>query len=251
MGATHLNNLLRFEQEGKVRIAALCDCDENRLEAAWENTGKRATPYRDYRSILERKDIDAVLIATPDHWHCQMVLDAVAAKKDIYCEKGFCRTLGEAKLMRDALKKSGVVFQLGHQARESTCAFQAKELLAQDILGLTAEQGKRRERAAGIMNEIRGLSRNILDRAGAEVETSSQVTQAMTGVTARAENITKLTSLQTERSAVLRQIIGEMSDVASKNAQGAAGASKTTEELARIADELGQLVEQFRISRDI
>ncbi|HMK34679.1 MAG TPA: methyl-accepting chemotaxis protein [Desulfomonilaceae bacterium] len=123
--------------------------------------------------------------------------------------------------------------------------------LAQDILGLTAEQGKRRERAASIMNEIRDLSRNILDKAGLEVETSGQVTQAMNTVTGRAENITKLTSLQTERAAVLRQIIGEMSDVASRNAQGAAGASKTTEDLARIADELGQLVEQFRISRDI
>jgi methyl-accepting chemotaxis protein len=123
--------------------------------------------------------------------------------------------------------------------------------LAQDILGLTAEQGKRRERAASIMDEIRGLSRNILDRASTEVETSSLVTQAMTTVTSRAENITKLTSLQTERAAVLRQIIGEMSDVASKNAQGAAGASQSTEELARIADELGQLVEQFRISRDV
>lgn len=123
--------------------------------------------------------------------------------------------------------------------------------LAQDILGLTAEQGKRRERAASIMGEIRDLSRNILDKAGVEVEASTQVTQAMQGVTSRAENITKLTSLQTERAAVLRQIIGEMSDVASKNAQGAAGASKSTEDLAAIADELGQLVEQFRISRDV
>jgi methyl-accepting chemotaxis protein len=149
---------------------------------------------------------------------------------------------------------SGISEGTVRQTTDATNVQKAMErltTLAQDILGLTAEQGKRRERAAGIMNEIRGLSRNILDRAGAEVETSSQVTQAMTGVTARAENITKLTSLQTERSAVLRQIIGEMSDVASKNAQGAAGASKTTEELARIADELGQLVEQFRISRDI
>lgn len=121
--------------------------------------------------------------------------------------------------------------------------------LAQDILGLTAEQGKRRERAAGLMGEIRELSRSVLERAGTQVETSTAVTQEMEQVTA--ENITKLTGLQTERAAVLRQIMSEMSDVASRNAQGAAGASQTTDELSKTAEELGQLVEQFRISREI
>jgi hypothetical protein len=89
----------------------------------------------DYRELLADRNVDAVVIATPDHWHCQMVLDAVKAGKDIYCEKGFSRTLAEAKLMRDALKKSKVMFQLGHHARQATCALQAKELIAQDILG--------------------------------------------------------------------------------------------------------------------
>ncbi len=120
--------------------------------------------------------------------------------------------------------------------------------LAQDITGLTSEQAKRRERAAEIIGEIRGMSQNILDRAAAEVQASVEVTQAVETVTGRAENITKLTSMQTERAAVLRQVIGEMSEVASVNAQGAAGASQTTDELARVADELGQLVEQFVIS---
>jgi len=82
--------------------------------------------------------VDAVIIGTPDHWHCQMVLDAAKAGKDIYCEKGFSRTLAEAKLMRDALKKSSVVFQLGHHARQATCAMQAREVIAQ---GLLADHG--------------------------------------------------------------------------------------------------------------
>ena len=64
-----------------------------------------------------------------------MVLDAVKAGKDIYCEKGFSRTLDEAKQMRAALKQSNVVFQLGHQARQSACALQAKELIATGALG--------------------------------------------------------------------------------------------------------------------
>jgi predicted dehydrogenase len=79
--------------------------------------------------------VDAVIIGTPDHWHCQMVLDAAKAGKDIYCEKGFSRTLAEAKLMRAALKQSGVVFQLGHHARQATCAVQAREVIARGLLG--------------------------------------------------------------------------------------------------------------------
>ncbi len=130
-------------------------------------------------------------------------------------------------------------------------AMERLTILAQDILGLTAEQAKRRERAASLMGEIRALSRNILEKAGTEVETSNAVTEEMTGVTARADNITKLTGLQTERAAVLRQIMTEMADVASTNAKGAAAASETTQQLSRVADELGELVEQFRITREI
>jgi predicted dehydrogenase len=91
--------------------------------------------YVDYRELLADKNVDAVVIGAPDHWHCQMVLDAAKAGKDIYCEKGFARTLPEAKLMRDALNKSKVVFQLGHQARQSTAALQARDLITQGILG--------------------------------------------------------------------------------------------------------------------
>jgi predicted dehydrogenase len=94
-----------------------------------------AKAYVDYRELLADPKVDAVVIATPDHWHCQMVLEAVKAGKDIYCEKGFSRTLAEAKQMRDALKASPVVFQLGHHARQAACALQAKELIAQGILG--------------------------------------------------------------------------------------------------------------------
>lgn len=123
--------------------------------------------------------------------------------------------------------------------------------LAQDILGLTGEQAKRREAAESVMAALREESRVIVERAAAEVEAASGITVAMGEVTDRAENVTKLTGLQTERSAVLRQIMSEMADVAALNAQGAAGASGTTQELARIADELATLVEQFRISRDM
>ncbi len=119
-----------------VKVTAVCDVyGPHRQKGIERSRNPEVKAYVDYRELLADPNVDAVVIGTPDHWHCQMVLDAAKAGKDIYCEKGFARTLGEAKLMRDALKKSGVVFQLGHHARQSQCALQAKELLAQDILG--------------------------------------------------------------------------------------------------------------------
>jgi predicted dehydrogenase len=119
-----------------VTVVAVSDVyGPHRQKGLERSQNPEARAYEDYRDLLADPRVDAVIIATPDHWHCQMVLDAVKAGKDIYCEKGFSRTLQEAKLMRDALKKSRVVFQLGHQARQATCALQAKELIAQGILG--------------------------------------------------------------------------------------------------------------------
>jgi len=119
-----------------VKVVAVCDVyGPHRQKGLERSQNPQAKAYLDYRDLLSDPNVDAVVIATPDHWHCQMVLDAVKAGKDIYCEKGFSRTLDEAKVMREALKKSQVVFQLGHQARQATCALQAKELIAQGLLG--------------------------------------------------------------------------------------------------------------------
>jgi predicted dehydrogenase len=119
-----------------VKVVAVCDVyAPHRQKGVERSLNPEAKAYVDYRELLADPKVDAVIIATPDHWHCPMVLDAVKAGKDIYCEKGFSRTLAEAKLMRDALKHSRVVFQLGHHARQATCALQARELIAQDILG--------------------------------------------------------------------------------------------------------------------
>ena len=115
-----------------VKVTAVCDVyGPHRQKGIERSRNPDVKAYVDYRELLADPNVDAVIIATPDHWHCQMVLDAVKAGKDIYCEKGFSRTLAEAKLMRDALKRSRVVFQLGHHARQATCALQAKELIAQ------------------------------------------------------------------------------------------------------------------------
>ncbi len=119
-----------------VKVVAVSDVyGPHRQKGLDWSQNPEAKAYEDYRDLLADPRVDAVVIATPDHWHCQMVLDAVAAGKDIYCEKGFSRTLEEARRMRDALRKSKVVFQLGHQARQATCALQAKEIIASGLLG--------------------------------------------------------------------------------------------------------------------
>ena len=123
-------------QVAGVKVVAVCDVyGPHRQKGVERSLNPGVKAYVDYRELLADRNVDAVIVATPDHWHCPIVLDAVKAGKDIYCEKGFSRTLAEAKLMRDALKKSGVVFQLGHHARQATCAVQAREAIAQGMLG--------------------------------------------------------------------------------------------------------------------
>ena len=119
-----------------VKVTAICDVyGPHRDKGVKRCQNPDVKAYTDYREMLADPNVDAVVISAPDHWHCRMVLDAVGAGKDIYCEKGFARTLDEAKRMRAALTQAKTVFQLGHQARQSTCALQAKEAIATGILG--------------------------------------------------------------------------------------------------------------------
>ena len=81
-----------FAKDKGVRVGAVCDVYEPNLEKGLSETGNQARAYRNYKQLLESKEIDAVIIATPEHWHHQMMLDALAAGKDIYIEKPFCQT---------------------------------------------------------------------------------------------------------------------------------------------------------------
>ena len=91
--------------------------------------------YRHYHEMLEDKDIDAVMIATPDFHHAQMTIDAAQAGKHIYCEKSIVRTEEEIHNVYDAVKNSNIVFQLGHQITKNVIYQQAKEIIERDILG--------------------------------------------------------------------------------------------------------------------
>ena len=102
-------------------FAALADVDANVLGATAEKVrkkqGKAPDTYQDYRKILDRKDIDAVMIATPDHWHTKVAVEAMLAGKDVYCEKPLTLTIAEGKLIEKVVKKTGRVFQVGTMQR--------------------------------------------------------------------------------------------------------------------------------------
>ncbi|MCY2976076.1 MAG: Gfo/Idh/MocA family oxidoreductase [Planctomycetota bacterium] len=102
-------------------FAALADVDSKVLGVNIEKTEKaqkkRPDAYKDYRSILDRKDIDAVMIATPDHWHTKIAVEAMYAGKDVYCEKPLTLTIAEGKLIEKVVKETGRVFQVGTMQR--------------------------------------------------------------------------------------------------------------------------------------
>ena len=102
-------------------FAALADVDSNVLgenvEKVKKAQGKAPDSYKDYRKVLDRKDIDAVMIATPDHWHTKVAVEAMLAGKDVYCEKPLTLTIAEGKLIEKIVKQTGRVFQVGTMQR--------------------------------------------------------------------------------------------------------------------------------------
>jgi len=120
---------------GGVKLVAVCDIYDGRLEGAKEKWGSDLFTTRDYREVLARPDIDAVIIATPDHWHSHITIDALNAGKDVYCEKPMVHALEEGKRVIEAQQKSGRILQIGSQYASSLVYQKAKELLAQGAIG--------------------------------------------------------------------------------------------------------------------
>jgi len=137
-------NLLRRPD---CQVVAVCDVDRTRREAARrtvENHYAQAAgnlrhtscrDYLDFRALLARRDIDAVVIATPDHWHAFIAIAAARAGKDIYCEKPLCQSIHEARAMVRAVRRYGRVFQTGSMQRSMTEFRRACELVRNGRLG--------------------------------------------------------------------------------------------------------------------
>jgi predicted dehydrogenase len=128
MGSGHLNAL-------KNQAAALCDVDQNHLARAVDMVGRKVDTYDDYRRILDRKDIDAVFIAAPDHWHGVMTVHACEAGKDVYCEKPASNTVEEGRAMVRAAERYGRVVQIGSQGRSQNYAYKACQFIKNGGIG--------------------------------------------------------------------------------------------------------------------
>ncbi len=122
-------------QTGVAELVAVADIYDGRRERAQEVWGKQVFTTRDYREVLARNDVDAVIIATPDHWHAQIAVDAMNAGKDVYCEKPVVQMLPDGHKVIAAEKKTGRIFQVGSQRVSSIVFAKAKELLAAGVIG--------------------------------------------------------------------------------------------------------------------
>jgi predicted dehydrogenase len=134
-----------FMNQPGCGIAAVCDVDEQKMKAAQEVVdnfpldykAKRlmCAGYRDFRDLLARKDIDAVIIATPDHWHSIISIEACKAGKDVYCEKPLATSVAEARAIVNEARRSERIFQTGSMQRSDRKFHQACELVRNGYIG--------------------------------------------------------------------------------------------------------------------
>lgn len=132
MGGGHLGG---FAGNNQVQVLAVCDVYEPHRMNARNRIGGDCAAYNDFRELLDRCDIDAVVISTPDHWHTLISIMAAQAGKDIYCEKPLTLTIGEGRPLVNAVRRYGRVFQVGSQQRSEWNFRYACELVRSGKIG--------------------------------------------------------------------------------------------------------------------
>jgi predicted dehydrogenase len=123
-----------FKEIG-VEMAAVCDVYEGNLKKGLSAASSGAKAYTDYRKLLEDKSLEVVVVATPDHWHARMVIDAVEAGKDVYVEKPLAHTIDEGFAIERAVQRTGRVVQVGTQRRSFDLFLDAKKIYDSKVCG--------------------------------------------------------------------------------------------------------------------
>ncbi len=118
---------------GNAQITAVCDVYQKRINRAKE--AYKADGYLDYKEILNRSDIDAVIVATPDHWHATIALEAMDKGKDVYLEKPMCHTVDEARRLTETVKETKRILQVGSQTTSGDQWAQARRVIGEGMLG--------------------------------------------------------------------------------------------------------------------
>ena len=133
------SNLVSFLKMSEIEIVALCDVDNGvlvqRTADLMEAGFKKPTWYKDYRDLLDDKDVDVVVIGTPDHWHCLQLCDALQAGKDVYCEKPIANSIEESRIMLNLVKQGDRIVQIGQWQRSQPHFVDAIEFVHSGQLG--------------------------------------------------------------------------------------------------------------------
>jgi len=140
LGGQGLHNLKSFLTFDDVRVLAVCDVDAGHLKRAKETVDAAygngdCAAYRDFREVLARRDLDTVLIATPDHWHAVLAIEAAKAGKDIYCEKPISLTVAEGRAVVETMNRYNTVYQSGTQRRSIGCFRFGVDIARSGVLG--------------------------------------------------------------------------------------------------------------------
>src|SRR5216117_3313146 len=133
MGTGHLNSLVKRSEADNIQVVAVSDVYQRRLTRAKGIC--KGDGSLDYRKLLDRKDLDAVLIATPDHWHAKLSIDAMDAGKHVYVEKPMTHTVEQAIELRDAVRRYKKVLQVGPQGTGNDGYWKANEAIKAGRIG--------------------------------------------------------------------------------------------------------------------
>jgi predicted dehydrogenase len=138
LGGRGMGHVNKFKSYGDVEVGAVCDVYEAHLQRGVQAAGDNARAYSDFRKLLEQKDIDAVVVATPPHWHPLISILACQAGKDVYCEKPMCRFPTEGRAMAAAARDNKRVTQIGTQVHAGDNFRRAVEIVQSGALGKIA-----------------------------------------------------------------------------------------------------------------